>query len=80
MIITTPWFIYMKEVGLNLSGVVGDDYNAGGVLVDPVLKFRLFRESAIAILAGVFGLTMIAGIYPAFKAGRIPPVESLKTL
>ena len=50
------------------------------VLVDPVLKFRLFKESAIAIGVGVFGLTMLAGIFPAFKAGRIPPVDSIRTL
>ena len=28
-------------------------YSAGGVLVDPVLRIRLYRESALAIMAGV---------------------------
>jgi ABC-type lipoprotein release transport system permease subunit len=70
----------MVNVGIDFSSQIGDDYSTSGVLVDPVLKFRLFRESAIAIAAGVFGLTMLAGVFPAFKAGRIPPVESIRAI
>lgn len=80
VIITTPWFIYMSEIGINLSKQIGDDYSAAGVIVDPVIKFKLFKESVYFILAVIFSLTLLAGIYPAFKAGRIPPVESLKTI
>lgn len=78
--ITAPWYAYMSEVGIDLGRHIGDDYSAGGVLVDPVLKFRLFKENALIILAGVFGLTLLAGLYPAFRAGRVPPVESLKNI
>jgi len=80
IILTTPWYLYMVKVGIDLSGQIGDDYSTSGVLVDPVLKFRLFKESAIAILTGVFGLTIVAGLFPAYRAGRITPVESIRTL
>jgi len=80
VLITAPWYIYMVRVGIDLSGQIGDDYSTAGVLVDPVLKFRLFRESVIAILAGVFVLTMAAGLFPAFRAGRVPPVESIRNI
>lgn len=80
IIITAPWYFYMSRYGLDLSVLIGGDYNAGGVLVDPVLKLRLFKESALAILASVFFLAIAAGLYPAWKAGRIPPVASLKNL
>lgn len=80
LLITAPWYAYMSEIGLNLSRHIGEDYSAGGVLVDPVLKFRLFKESAIAILVSVFGLTMVAGLYPAYRAGKVVPVESLKEI
>lgn len=78
LLITAPWYAYMSETGINLSRHIGEDYSAGGVLVDPVLKFRLFKESGLAIVAGVFGLTMVAGLYPAYRAGKVLPVESLK--
>ena len=80
ILITAPWFWYLYSVGIDFSGAIGDDYSAGGVLVDPVLRIRLYRESALAILAGVFLLTLLSGLYPAWRAGRVPPVESLKAL
>jgi len=80
IIITTPWYAYLYYVGLDFSGAIGEGYNAGGVLVDPLFKIRLYKESIIAILAGVFSLTLLSGIYPAWRAGRIPPVESLKVI
>jgi ABC-type lipoprotein release transport system permease subunit len=80
VLITSPWYYYMVNVGIDFSGQIGDDYSTSGVLVDPVLKFRLFRESALAIAAGVFSLTMIAGVFPAIKAGKIPPVDSIRNI
>jgi ABC-type lipoprotein release transport system permease subunit len=80
IVITAPWFYYMSRTGIDLSGLVGEDYSAGGVLVDPVMKLRLFRESALAILAAVFLLTLAAGIYPAIRAGRVLPARSIKEI
>ncbi len=79
-LITLPFYLYMSEVGLDLSRYIGTDYNAAGVLIDPVLKFILFKESACAIVTGIFALTMAAGLYPAFRASRITPVDSLKSI
>jgi len=80
IIITAPWYAYLHYVGLDFSGAIGKDYSAGGVLVDPIFRIRLYKESIIAILAGVFSLTLLSGIYPAWRAGRTPPVESLKAI
>lgn len=80
VIITAPWFWFLAVHGIDFSGAIGDDYSAGGVLIDPVMKARLYKESVIAILGAIFSLTLAAGIFPAWKAGRIPPVESLKTI
>ena len=80
VIITAPWYAYLHYVGLDFSGAIGNDYSAGGVLVDPIFRIRLYKESIITILAGVFSLTLLSGIYPAWRAGRTPPVESLKAI
>jgi ABC-type lipoprotein release transport system permease subunit len=79
-LITTPWYVYMAKVGIDLRGVIGQDYSASGILIDPLIKIRLFKESLAAILAGVFTLTLLSGLYPAYRTVRTPPVESLKTL
>jgi ABC-type lipoprotein release transport system permease subunit len=80
VIITMPWFLYLYHVGIDFSAAIGQDYSAGGVLVDPVLRIRLYRESVLAILSGVLALTLSSGLYPAWRAARVPPVQSLKAL
>lgn len=80
VILSTPWFIYMSNTGIDMSGLIGEDYSAGGVLVEPVFKLRLFKESAFFILVTVFFLTMAASVFPAFRAGRILPVDTLKEI
>jgi len=69
----------MHEIGIDLSAAYGGDMDFGGVLIDPVMKIRLFKESIIAILIALFVLALGSGAYPAWRAGRTPPVESLKT-
>ena len=78
VVITAPWYLYMVQVGLDLSGQIGSDYSTSGVLVDPVLKFRLFKESVIGIVVGIMLLTVLAGLFPACRAGRVPPLESVR--
>ena len=80
VIITAPWYAFMYYHGLDFTAMVGSDYSASGVIIDPVVKIILYRESAAGILAGLFTLTILSGLYPAWRAGRVPPVESLKEL
>jgi len=80
IVITAPWYVFLYRTGIDFSGAFGTDFSYGGVLVDPVFKARLFKESVMAILGGVFILALLAGLYPAWRAGRVPPVESLKTI
>ena len=80
IVLTTPWFVYMSSTGIDFSGMIGEDYSAGGVLVDPVMKLRLFKESAFFILLTVFLLTMAASVYPAIRAGKIMPVDTIKEI
>ncbi len=80
IIITIPWYLYMFETGLDLTSAYGDDFSFGGVLLDTVFKIRLFKESVVGILIGLFSLALIAGAYPAWRASRIPPIEGLKAL
>jgi len=79
VIVTIPWYWYMYTTGIDLSGAYGDGFSFGGVLIDTTFKLRLFADSIVAILLVLFTLAMLAGAYPAWRAGRIPAVESLKT-
>ncbi len=78
VIISAPWYYYMSTTGIDLSSVIGADMEFGGVLIDPIMKIRLFKESVFAILFGLFFLSLTSGAYPAWRAGRVLPVDSLK--
>jgi len=80
IIVTTPWYLFMSETGIDMTGAYGEGFSLGGVLLDTTFKIRLFKESIIAILLSLFGLALLSGAYPAWQAGRVPPVESLKTI
>ncbi|MFQ5431957.1 MAG: ABC transporter permease [Nitrospinota bacterium] len=80
IVVTIPVHYYFATVGIDIGGYIEQGADISGVLLDPVLKMRFYWESAGVILFIVFALTLAAGLYPAYRAGRVPPVESLKTI
>lgn len=79
-VVTIPWYWFMYTTGIDLSGAYGEGFSFGGVLMDTTFKLRLFADSIIAILGVLFGLAMLASAYPAWRAGHVPAVDSLKTI
>ncbi len=79
-LIAIPWYWFMYHTGIDLRGYIPEGYDAGGVPMELALKMRLYWERIAAITAGVFLLTLAAGLYPAWKASRIPPMESIRNI
>jgi ABC-type lipoprotein release transport system permease subunit len=78
VVINTPWYVFMNTKGIDLSKYVPEGYGVSGVVVDTSIKILLYGESAAVILATFFSLALLSGIYPALRASRVPPVESMK--
>ena len=78
---TSPLYWYLSKNGLDLTEAYAeqgmDTMDIGGVGFDPILPFGIFPESGVAIAGAIFLSTMLAGLYPAWKAGRVDPVESI---
>ena len=78
------WFPYkaLHDTGIDLSEVYAtQDSNAleiSGVGFDTTLHIGIYPESLTVILICIVVATLSAGLYPAWKAGRVPPVESIK--
>lgn len=69
---------YLVEVGIDLQRFIPDTLEFGGVVFDPVLRADWDLGWMIRIALYVVGLTLLAALYPAIKAGRIPPVEAMR--
>lgn len=80
IIFTTPWYIYMTTIGIDFTEMVGTDYSAGGVLVDPLMKLILFPDKALIIASMAIILTLLASLYPAYKVIKLKVVENLSSI
>jgi len=69
----------LEENGIDMSEVYANqDVSVGGVGFDTQFPFGIYPESAVVIFFCIIFATLAAGIYPAWKAGRVEPVDSIK--
>lgn len=69
---------YLVEVGIDLKAFIPETLEFGGVVFDPVLRATWDLVWMVKIALYVVGLTLLAALYPAIKAGRITPVEAMR--
>jgi len=82
-LLVTAWpYYYLHGHGIDLTEVYakqggGGGIDIGGVGMSPILRIGIFPENALIIVTAIVLATVLAGIYPAWKAGRANPVESI---
>jgi ABC-type lipoprotein release transport system permease subunit len=80
-ILLTAWpYHYLSTTGLDTAQMYGNTGGAqiSGVTMSQVLYVELHPPHALFIALAIVTATMAAGLYPAFKAGRVSPVESIR--
>ncbi len=79
--VTAPLYLKLSKTGLDMTATYQsmgmESMDISGIGFDPVMPFGIFPESGIAIALAIVLATMLAGLYPAWKAGRVEPVESI---
>lgn len=80
LVIAWPYH-YMNQHGLDLTEVYAKQglgsYEVAGVGLDPIMRIAIYPENAFYIALAIVMATLMAGVYPAWKAGRINPIESI---
>jgi ABC-type lipoprotein release transport system permease subunit len=77
--ITAGPYYYMATVGLDLSGMMGaDSSEIAGVAISSTMNVDIFPENLLMIAGAALLATLLSGLYPAWKAGRVVPVESIR--
>ena len=69
---------YLVTVGIDLAKLLPETLEFGGVVFDPVMRAIWDPAWMLKINLYIVGITLLAALYPAVKAGRITPVEGLR--
>jgi ABC-type lipoprotein release transport system permease subunit len=77
--VTAGPYYYMATVGIDLSQQMGGGSSeVAGVAVSPVMYVDILPENLALIASAALLATLLSGLYPAWKAGRVTPVESIR--
>jgi ABC-type lipoprotein release transport system permease subunit len=78
-LVTAGPYWYMHEVGVDIASQL--DVSGGevaGVAVMPVMYAGIYLDHLAAIALAALAATLLSGLYPAWSAGRVEPVESIR--
>ncbi len=78
-LLTAGPYAYLAHTGVDMSMMVGQGGSeVAGVAVPSVFKIGIFAGNLVVIAASALTATLAAGVYPAWKAGRVAPVETIR--
>jgi len=78
-LVTALPYHHLATTGVDLSARLGTQQaDVAGIGMSMVLKVGIYPENALVIAAAAVVATLAAGLYPAWRAGRVEPVDAIK--
>jgi ABC-type lipoprotein release transport system permease subunit len=78
-IVTIGPYLYLVHTGIDVSAMTGGaTTEVAGVGFDPTLRVGIFPDNLVLIVVAILIATLAAGLYPAWRAGNVAPVESIR--
>ena len=78
-VLTAGPYLWLNAHGIDMTAMIGEGaVEIAGIGVSPVFKVEIFTGNAVFIAVAALVATLLAGIYPAWKAGRVVPVETIR--
>lgn len=79
LIFAGPYY-YMARYGVDMTAMVGTDetMDVAGVGMSMVMQMGIYPENLAIIVGTVILATLVAGLYPAWRAGRVEPVDVIR--
>jgi len=69
--------LYLAEYGFDMGFVTQEQLTMAGAVFDSVIYSELAPARVLLLVGIVFGVTFLAGIYPAIRAARVDPVRAI---
>ena len=78
--LVTAWpYYYLSVHGVNWMALLGgENLEVAGVAMPDVMRVGIFPINAIIIVVSALLATLLSGVYPAWKAGQVEPVETIR--
>jgi putative ABC transport system permease protein len=70
---------YLVVHGLDFTSSTPDGFSFEGVMLDPVMKGSVRAWPIIATVISVFFVSILASLWPAWRAAHLQPVEAIRT-
>lgn len=78
VVITAGPYFYLVSTGIDISAIMGEGTTEiAGVGIGSVVEVGIFPENAVIIAVAALIATLLAGLYPALRAGRVEPVNTI---
>jgi putative ABC transport system permease protein len=75
-LLTAPVLAWLHQAPLDLTALVGD-MSFAGALVRPVLRVEYSLDGPFTSAVGLLITAVLAALYPAIRAARVPPADAL---
>ncbi len=78
-VVTAGPYWYMAEVGVDIAAqleISGPE--VAGVAMTPIMHAGIYLDHLVTIVLAALAATLLSGVYPAWSAGRVAPVESIR--
>jgi ABC-type lipoprotein release transport system permease subunit len=78
--VTIGPYKYLASTGIDYSAFLGEEGNVemAGIALSTTIRVGIFPENLAVIVVAAIIAVLLSGLYPAWKAGHVEPVETIR--
>jgi ABC-type lipoprotein release transport system permease subunit len=79
VVVTAPLYYYLHTHGIDMTARMGGkSVEIAGAVMNMVVRATVYPDHAVIIAVCIIGVTLLSGLYPAWRAARVQPVDAIK--
>jgi ABC-type lipoprotein release transport system permease subunit len=78
-VVTAPLYWYLHAHGIDMTARMGGKrVEIAGAMMSMVIRATVYPDHAVIIAVAIVAVTLLSGLYPAWRAARVQPVDAIK--